>query len=131
MNATINNIQQYQEIQNFTQFIISNAQFVQEHSSIVILNGIDKSLARSKGMSSTPFAGQLAVKLKRYGFNVTSTENAATSSSGSYLIVHTVDPREASIAAIQTFLPLTDIRYDTGSLLTGIDEHGNVHSYLN
>ncbi|MDR3169454.1 MAG: LytR C-terminal domain-containing protein [Candidatus Peribacteria bacterium] len=81
-------------------------------------------------MSSTPFAGQIAVKLKRYGFNITSTTNTETPSSGSYLILHTEDPREATIAAIQTLLPLTDIRYDTGNLLTGIDENGNLYSYL-
>ncbi|MDR0860035.1 MAG: LytR C-terminal domain-containing protein [Candidatus Peribacteria bacterium] len=130
MNATAEKVQQYKQMQDFTQFLISNVQFVKEKASIEILNGIDKAVARSKGMSATPFAGQIAVKLKRYGFNITNTQNSETPSSGSYLLIHGLEPLDATISAIQTFLPFTDIRYDTGSILTGLDENGKEYSYF-
>ncbi|GHV27612.1 hypothetical protein FACS1894176_09670 [Bacteroidia bacterium] len=130
MNATADKVQHYQQMQDFTQFIISNPQFVKEKASIEILNGIDKAVARSKGMSATPFAGQIAVKLKRYGFNVTNTQNSEIPTSGSYLIIHGLEPLSATISAIQTFIHLTDIRYDTGSVLTGIDENGLEYKYF-
>jgi LCP family protein required for cell wall assembly len=76
MGATASKPQTYTQLQTFTNFLLTNAAFVHQNATIEILNGIDKALARSKGMSATPFAGQLAVKLKRYGFNITSTENA-------------------------------------------------------
>ncbi|MDR2189853.1 MAG: LCP family protein [Candidatus Peribacteria bacterium] len=78
MGANVNAIEHYDQMQTFTRFILSHPAFVQQKASIEILNGIDKSLARSKGMASTPFAGQLAVKLKRYGFTVVNTENTPT-----------------------------------------------------
>jgi hypothetical protein len=37
----------------------------------------------------------------------------------------------ATIAAIQAFVPLTDIRFHTGNVLTGLDENGNEFSYVN
>ena len=78
MGAHINNIEHYGDVQAFTNFITGHPDFVKQKTSIEILNGIDKALARSKGMSSTPFAGNFAVKLKRYGFNVISTQNTET-----------------------------------------------------
>jgi hypothetical protein len=76
-------------------------------------------------MSSVPFAGQLAVKLKRYGFNIVNTENTATPLTKSYISVNNVGEYDAVLQAIQTFLPITDIRYDTGMVMTGLDENGN------
>ena len=76
-------------------------------------------------MASTPFAGQLAVKLKRYGFNIVNTENASTPLSKSYISINNVGEYDATLQAIQTFLPITDIRYATGMATTGRDENGN------
>jgi hypothetical protein len=125
MGADANVIQYYQKMQTFTHFILSHSAFVRQKATIEILNGIDKSLARSKGMASTPFAGQLAVKLKRYGFNIVNTENASTPLSQSYISVNNVGEYEATLQAIQTFLPITDIRYATGMVMTGFDAYGN------
>jgi len=131
MDATVNNIQHYQGMQTFTTFLITHPAFVKEKASIEILNGIDKAVARSKGMSTTPFAGQFAVKLKRYGFNVVTADNAESPSSGTYVVIHGDRDLTASVEALQVFLSVQDIRYDTGSVLTGIDLSGNVYSYVN
>jgi anionic cell wall polymer biosynthesis LytR-Cps2A-Psr (LCP) family protein len=56
MGATVNKIQHYTEMQVFTDFIVAHQAFVQQKTSIEVINGIDKALARSKGMSATPFA---------------------------------------------------------------------------
>jgi hypothetical protein len=81
-------------------------------------------------MASTPFAGQLAVKLKRYGFNIVSTENTTTPFSGSYIIVNNIGNFDATLQALQTFLPISDIRYDTGSVLTGLDFNGQETTFF-
>jgi hypothetical protein len=130
MGATVNDIQYYDEMQTFTHFVIQNPAFIQQKATIEILNGIDKSLARSKGMASTPFAGQLAVKLKRYGFNIVSTENTTTPFSGSYITVNNIGNFDATLQALQQFLPLSDIRYDTGSVLTGLDFNGQETTFF-
>ena len=129
MGATASSPQNYTRLQTFTDFLLSHPDFVHQKASIEILNGIDKALARSKGMSTTPFAGQLAVKLKRYGFNITNTENAETSFSGSYITVNGVGDYTATLEAIQFFLPITDIRYTTENILIGRDENGNEIAY--
>jgi hypothetical protein len=131
MDATASNPQNYKGMQTFTNFLLSQPAFVHQKATIEVVNGIDKPLARSKGMASVPFAGQLAVKLKRYGFNVTNTENATTPLTGSYLTIHGDKEYSATIQAIQLLLPITDIRYDTGSMVTGQDEQGNEFSYVN
>jgi LCP family protein required for cell wall assembly len=131
MDATINNIQHYTDMQTFTNFLLANPTFIQQKASIEVLNGIDKPLARSKGMSATPFAGNLAVKLKRYGFNVVNTENTEAPFSGSYITINNVGDYTATIQAIQTFVPIADIRYMTGNVETGFDENGQEITFLN
>jgi hypothetical protein len=130
MGATANRPQNYATIQNFTQFILSHPEFVHQKARIEIINGIDKALARSKGMSTVPFAGQLAVKLKRYGFDVIKTENADSPLDASYIVVNALGEYSATLEAIQTFIPIMDVRYIPGNVITELDETGHEFSYL-
>ena len=117
MNANKNNIQHYADMQKFTDFIIANHAFVKENASIEVINGIDKQIARQHGMSSTPFAGNLAVKFKRYGFNVIKANNADVTGAKSYLLINNIGDYSATIGAIQTFVPITEILYNTGNVM--------------
>ena len=56
LGANINNIQNYDTMQKFTTFILENPSFIKENTSVEVLNGIDKQLAREYKMSTTPFA---------------------------------------------------------------------------
>ena len=118
MGATASNPQNYTRMQTFTHFLLSHPAFARQKATIEVVNGIEKALARSKGMSATPFAGQLAVKLKRYGFNVIKTQNADTPFSDSYISVNGIGDYTATIEAIQVFIPITDIRYTTENVST-------------
>jgi hypothetical protein len=46
-----------------------------ENQKIEILNGIDKNYAKATIKKSDGFANQLAVKLKKYAFNITTVQN--------------------------------------------------------
>lgn len=131
MGANVNNIQNYATMQKFTKFILKHPKFIKENASIEVLNGIDKQLARENRMSSVPFAGNLAVKLKRYGFNITNTQNTETSQTGSYIKINTYGEFSGTIQAIQSFLPIQDVRYDLSNVSTGLDLEGNEITFFN
>jgi hypothetical protein len=48
MGATASHPQNYDQMQTFTNFLLSHPAFVHQKANIEILNGIDKALARSK-----------------------------------------------------------------------------------
>ncbi|MDR0369061.1 MAG: LCP family protein [Candidatus Peribacteria bacterium] len=131
IGATANNIQNYTAMQKFTTFILEHPKFIKENASIEVLNGIDKQLARENRMSSIPFAGNLAVKLKKYGFNITNTQNTELPQTGSYIQINTYGEFSGTIQAIQTFLPIQDIKYDFSKLSTGLDVEGNEITFSN
>lgn len=125
IGATATNVQHYDAMQTFTRFILSHPKFIKERASIEVLNGIDKQLAREKGMSSTPFAGNLAVKLKRYGFTIADTQNTEVPQATSYIQINNYGDFSGTIQAIQTFLPIQEIKSDFSKVSTGLDIEGN------
>lgn len=66
MDATPKDIQHYEDMQKFTQFITSHPQMIKEKTSISVVSAIDSQLAKDHRMGNTKFNDQLAVKLKRY-----------------------------------------------------------------
>ena len=131
MGANVNNIQNYTSLQKFTRFILSNPAFIKENPSIEVRNGINKQLAREHKMPSTPFAGNLAVKLKRYGFKITNTDNTPEPQTSSYIQINTQGTFSGTIQAIQTFLPVRDIKYDISNMMAGLDAEGNEVLFTN
>ncbi|MDD2536916.1 MAG: LCP family protein [Candidatus Absconditabacteria bacterium] len=130
MGATANNIKNYDQMQGFIDFILSNQAWLQENPSIEVINAIDKTYVRTKKLSGVAFAGQLASKLKRYGFWIESTKNAEITSTGTYILIQDGKEYPATIKALESFLPVTDIRIGTGNLVTDIDFSGNVIQYV-
>jgi len=131
MGAKANNVQHYTIMQNFINFILEHPKFIKENASIEVLNGIDKQLARDHRMSTVPFAGNLAVKLKRYGFNTISTDNADEPQATSYIQINTYGDFSGTIQAIQAFVPIQDVRYDFSKVSTGLDAEGNEVPFVN
>jgi hypothetical protein len=53
-----------------------NQEYLIENPQITIWNGIDKQYARQQKVKTDGHANQVAVKLKKYAFNVPTTKNA-------------------------------------------------------
>ncbi|MEI7558033.1 MAG: hypothetical protein WCJ45_04320 [bacterium] len=52
-----------------------NQEYLIEDNKITLLNGIDKKFAKSTLKKSEGFANQLAIKLRKYAFDVIDVEN--------------------------------------------------------
>lgn len=66
----------YSYINNFIFYVMHNQEYLIENPQITIRNGIDKQYARQQKVKPDWHANQVAVKLKKYAFNVPSTKNA-------------------------------------------------------
>ncbi len=77
----------YDYTKQFAFYVIHNQEYLIEHQSIVILNGIDKNYAKSVMKKSDGFANQIAVKLKKYAFNVLTVQNFSHILSGTTIFV--------------------------------------------
>lgn len=64
-----------------------NQEYLIENQKIEVLNGIDKAYAKATIGKSDGFANKVAVKLKKYAFNVSTVQNFAQSLSGTTVYV--------------------------------------------
>jgi hypothetical protein len=55
--------------------VAHNQEYLIENQKIIMLNGIDKNVAKATIKKSEGFANQLAVKLKKYAFNIIDVKN--------------------------------------------------------
>lgn len=128
--ATANNISYYKHIQNFIDFIISNPLFGKEKARVWIKNGIDSSLLAKKKLKNVKIAGNLAVKMKRYGFSIGEIANADSTWDVSYIRVNKEGSWAWTIQAIQKIFPI-EVVYPyvpplTGNITTGANEEWNM-----
>lgn len=73
--ASISNISNYKQMQDFAFFIIYNQKFLIENPTINIVNWISNTALKKKYWYAYPIANNLWVKLKNYWFNVRNIEN--------------------------------------------------------
>lgn len=66
----------YEYINNFWFYVMHNQEYLIENPQITIWNGIDKQYAKQQRVKTDWHANQIAVKLKKYAFNVPATKNA-------------------------------------------------------
>ncbi|AHB41799.1 cell envelope-related transcriptional attenuator [candidate division SR1 bacterium RAAC1_SR1_1] len=66
----------YQYINNFAFYVMHNQEYLIENPQITIWNGIDKQYAQQQKVKTDGHANQVAVKLKKYAFNIPVTKNA-------------------------------------------------------
>ncbi|MDR0282264.1 MAG: hypothetical protein LBI53_02855 [Candidatus Peribacteria bacterium] len=81
-------------------------------------------------MAAVPFAGNLAIKMKRYGFEITETKNAETPIITSYIAINNIGDFSPTIQAIQKIIPITEIRDNSQLVVTGLDLSGNEISFF-
>ncbi|HRX63543.1 MAG TPA: LCP family protein [Candidatus Absconditabacterales bacterium] len=114
--STPSNVSFYDYIQNFTFFTTHNPGYLIENPRILIKNGINKQYAYNNGKSPTGWANKLAVKLKKYGFNIADIDNSDEKFLQTTVI--TYDKKyNSTIETLQYFLPINQI--ERSSLMTG------------
>ncbi len=77
----------YDYTKNFAFYVTHNQEYLIENQKIEVLNGIDKAYAKATIGKSDGFANKVAVKLKKYAFNVSTVQNFAQSLSGTTVYV--------------------------------------------
>jgi len=108
MWAKPSNISFYDYIKNFSFFVTHNQSYLIENPRIVIKNAIDKTYAYNNGKKPTWWANKIAVKMKKYGFNIKSIENSQEKISQTTIITYGDDYSE-TIETLQYFLPINNI----------------------
>ena len=104
--GTPSNISYYDYIQNFAAFIAHNQWYLVENPRIIIKNAIDKSYASKNGKSPTWWAMKVAVKMKKYWFNIAGTENSSEPYEYTTAVVYGDDYQD-TIRMLQKFFPIT------------------------
>lgn len=127
--ATSSNVSNYEEMKTFVTFILTHRKFLSEWASIEVVNSIDKSVLSSHWLSNASLANSLWAKMARYGLTVSNVTNGESPVENSYISINMVWDFSGTIDAIQTFLPIQDIRVDTWSVQAEYDEDWNVIEY--
>lgn len=73
--ANAGNFSNYKEIQNYAFFVLHNQWFLQENSSIEILNWISRQAMLEEFQRVTPVASNFAKQLVKYWFNIKEVDN--------------------------------------------------------
>lgn len=107
--ATAWNVSYYEYIQNFASFIFHNQWYLLEKPEILVKNAIDKSYASQHWKTPTWWANKIAVKMKKYWFNLVWAENSDEILDQTTVIVYWNDYPE-TIKILQKFMPINVIK---------------------
>jgi len=123
--GTPGNVSFYEYTQKFGSYVAHNQSYQIENPRIMIMNWIDKTFAKKTLKKADGFANQLAVKLKKYAFNIIDTQNFIQPISGTTLYVlstgqvnHTIESLQDFVPNIQVFQQKDQVGFED---LTGID----------
>ena len=95
----------YEYTQRFAFFVAHNQWYLIENPRIIIKNAIDKNYAVQNKKSPTGWANKLAVKLKKYWFNLAWAENNSWSLEQTTIITYW-DKYSKTIETLQYFFPI-------------------------
>lgn len=111
--ATVSNVNFYDYIRNFVFFVSHKQEYLSEKAKIWIFNWIDKEYAKQVLRKSEWFANQIAVKLKKYAFDIKQVENFVNPiPETSVYILWTWDYKE-TIDTLKYFMNIKNIFHDT------------------
>lgn len=115
----------YDYTQNFANYVAHNQKYLIEWVKISIQNGIDKVIAKQMVWKADGFANKIAVKLKKYAFDIVDVRNFTQPISGTVAYILTTGNVDETIKTMKTFFPIASIEKDPGTLgfetLTGVD----------
>jgi len=126
--ANANNVSYYGDMQTFVTFLLTHRKFLTEWASVEVVNSISKPVLNSHGLARSSIATKFWVKMVKYWLNVTNVTNWDPVEH-SYITINMVWDFSGTIDAIQTFLPIQDIRVDTWSVQAEYDSEWNFLEY--
>lgn len=116
--ASPSNVSFYDYIQNFSFFVTHNQWYLVENPRILIKNWINKNYAYQNNKTPTWWANKIAVKMKKYWFNIAGIENQEPKNSKTTVIVYNWEYTE-TIKTLQSFMPISVVT--TWEVYSGID----------
>ena len=129
--ATQNNVSYYDEMKTFVTFLLTHRAFLSEWASVEVVNSISRPVLNSHWLGKSSIATKFGAKMAKYWLNVTNVANWEDSSENSYIVINMVWDFSWTIEAIQTFLPIQDIRIDTWSVQEEYNEDWTVEYRTN
>ena len=119
--ATPTSVSFYEYINHFVFFVAHNPEYLIENPRLVIENGIDKTVAANLRKKASGHAGDMAVKLKKYGFNIVDIDNAEEPLlETSLFVAGTGITYPHTLEMLRMFLDVNHI-YPNQDLGTGVD----------
>ncbi|MFA5747752.1 MAG: LCP family protein [Candidatus Absconditabacterales bacterium] len=104
-----NDVAFYKYTQNFSFFVAHNQEYLIENPKIFVMNGIDKNFAKQTLKKSEGFANQLAVKLRKYAFNILNVENFTQVISGTTIYVLGTGNYNYTIKTLKNFVNVDEV----------------------
>ena len=115
----------YDYTKNFAFIVAHNQEYLIENQRIEILNGIDKNFAKATLKKADWFANQLAVKLKKYAFNITNVQNFSQTLSWTTIYILGTGEYQYTIKTLKNFINIDEVITTPDPLLlqqyTGVD----------
>ncbi len=115
----------YDYTKNFAFFVAHNQEYLIEKQKIEILNGIDKKYAKTVIKKSNSFANQLAVKLKKYAFNIINVKNFSQTLSWTTVYILGSWDYQDTVKMLKNFINIDEVVTTPDPLLiqqyTGVD----------
>lgn len=110
--STFGNLDFYDYTRNFGHVVAQNQWFLIEGARIKVLNGIDKTYAQQAGKWTDGHATQIAVKLKKYGFDIVGAENAPNTQTGTTVVISGTGEYDDTIQMLKKFFPIDTVIED-------------------
>jgi len=102
-----------------------NQEYLIENQKIQILNGIDKVYAKATIKKSDGFANQLAVKLKKFAFNITTVQNFSQPLTGTTVYILGTGDYQYTVKTLKNFVNIDSVVTTLDPLMiqqyTGVD----------
>ena len=107
--STYNDLSFYDYTRNFGHFVAQNQEFLIEWARIKVLNAIDRSYAQQLRKGRDGHATQIAVKLKKYGFDIVDAGNAEEPQELTSVIIYGDEDYDTTISLFERFFSISDI----------------------
>ena len=115
----------YDYTKNFAFYVAHNQEYLIENQKIQILNGIDKAYAKATIKKSDGFANQIAVKLKKYAFNISTVQNFSQPISGTTVYILGSGEYQYTVKTLKNFVNIDSVVTTPDPLMlqqyTGVD----------
>ena len=100
----------YDYIQNFVFYVAHNQEYLIENPKIWIYNAIDQEYSKKVAKKKIEWvASKIAVKLKKYAFNITDVQNFEWTSSGTIVIIKNFWDYQETIETLKWFINISEV----------------------